>query len=103
MKRTGRLAALILSTSFFWISGENTARAASASVGVSIHFEVAPARLFEAPGISAKTVRLCESLQSRIADIWSGKARQPTVNCQSPASAPLILTGTEGSGLVVRP
>jgi len=89
--------------SAFAIQGMDSAKAASSSVGVSMHFEVAPADLYRNLNVEPTKARSCEALKARIVTAWAGKKRGPVLTCSSQATMPLIVKEKSDGTLVVRP
>ncbi len=103
MVRTMQATAVWIAFSLITVLGSEQVDAASASVGVSIKFEIAPVDLFRASDIEATEVRSCESLKAQVEEIWTGRQRSPNLNCSSTTTMPLIATDKSGSDLIVRP
>lgn len=85
------------------VSGLATTQANSASVDLSITFEVAPASLLRARAISPGDVRSCESMELKVEALWANATKRPALDCLSPENAPLIVTSLSGPGLIARP
>jgi len=78
-------------------------RADTASVGVSITFEIAPIEIIRNRTIVPAKVRTCEALKAKISGLWAQKTRRPTVACTSQTAMPLIATEATKGALIVRP
>lgn len=79
------------------------AEARSGSVGVSIHFDVAPTDLIRTRNVAPSAIRSCTSLKNRVDAIWVGQKRSPTVTCGTNEARPLIVSPQTAGILVVRP
>lgn len=80
-----------------------TANAGSGSVGVSLHFDVAPIEMLERPMIAPETFRRCIDMKERIHNAWSAERNPPVLECESRRDRPLIVDDTTEAFLVVRP
>ena len=89
--------------SFLAILTPIQAQAASAGVGVSIHFDIAPIDLFRSRTIEPAKVRVCESLKARVEAEWQGAKRGPVLQCESGTHMPLIANDRSDGTLIVRP
>lgn len=103
MFRAMQATAVWIVFSFTPALGAEQIDAAASSVGVSIHFEIAPIDLFRTRNAEPAKVRSCKSLKTRVDATWSGKPRGPILRCSSLANMPLIATEESGSDLIVRP
>ena len=84
-----------------FVSG--SAQAGSASIGVSLSFDVAPVQLILGLNLPPKAVRSCNSTVSIIDEAWKGRTKRPAISCQSPKDMPLVVTASSGSALIARP
>ena len=85
------------------LASSNKAEAASASVSVAIHFDVAPVDLIRAGNIAPASVRTCQSLKVKVDAGWENTTRAPKISCRTQKTMPLIVTDENSGALVVRP
>jgi len=102
MRMATRISANVV-FSFLAVLTPIQAQAASAGVGVSIHFEVAPVELFRSRTVEPAKVRVCESLKARVEAEWQGAKRGPVLQCKSGTNMPLIANDRSDGTLIVRP
>ena len=93
----------VLSAFAIIVSSLTTTAVSAANVGVSLSFEVAPLTLISAPRIEPRAVRGCELRAHRIATIWQGRDRRPSLLCRSVDSAPLLADDQTRGRLLARP
>jgi len=103
MMKAERIIAVSAVFSLFATLAPIPVNAASSSVSLSIHFEVAPSELFRAPNIEPAKIRTCRSMKTQVDTAWRDQVRRPVLTCSSPAAMPLIITNDSPKTLVVRP
>ena len=103
MVRAKRLRNFTTALAICASSASSDAQAGSASVGVSLSFDVAPVQLILGLNLPPQAVRSCKTTVSSIDALWSGRAKRPTLSCRSQKEMPLIVTATSGPALIARP
>lgn len=93
----------VLATVAIIASSLTTTAVSAANVGVSLSFEVAPVTLISAPRIEPRAVRGCEIRAHRVATIWQGRDRRPSLLCRSVDGAPLLADDRSRGRLLARP